>query len=200
MIIMKKSSADGLDKPITICRPLSSWVLSSSEGQPQTTPKVTRVLLTPHLSSKQRCLVPSSPEAHVCLISHLSPHPSFSETSQAWGSWGVKGLPTLGPTTNISLPLTKHPVSSQPLAHLVSLLRGHLLHERSKKTGRENSQQTPRGSVPRGGHSQSQWLTQTFWFSFYFSFLTPVWAHLPVAPSSGLAVWLCEVSVFCGRP
>lgn len=35
----------------------------------------------------------------VCLTSHLSPSPSSSETSQAWGSWGAKGLPTLGPTT-----------------------------------------------------------------------------------------------------
>lgn len=44
-----------------------------------------------------------------CLTSHLSPSPSSSEISQAWGSWGATGLPTLGPMTSISLPLAEPP-------------------------------------------------------------------------------------------
>lgn len=85
------------------------------EGQPQRNPSSdSKCFLTPHLSSKQRVLEPSSPETQVCLTSHLSPSPSSSETSGAWGSWGAKGLPTLGPMTSISLPLSKHSVSSRP--------------------------------------------------------------------------------------
>lgn len=85
-----------------------------------------------------------------CLTSHLSPSPSSSETPRAWGSWGAKGLPALGPMTSTHLPLTKHSLSPwPPFFSGPSLLRVCLGQER-RETRLEKTPwgQSPGSSVP----------------------------------------------------
>lgn len=118
----------------------------------------------------QRCLGPTAPETRLCLTSHLVPAP-FSETSQAWGSRGVRGSPPWAPRSAspsyspsaLSLP---DPSSLWP--------RPCLLRQRSQGTwaGKAPSKglrgQCPGSDIP--SHSGD---TRIFFLRFFFLSLIP---------------------------